>query len=192
MLFESSKVRLRKVTVEDAELYHIWRNDIEVMRNTNPFLDIYSIEATRDFIEQVILGSNTAKSYMILERVNEKPIGITSLINIDHKNRNAECIIDIGEKDFWGKGYGREALTLLLNYAFLEMNLHRVYLRVFSFNKKAIRLYEKLGFSHEGISREALFREGVWHDIVHMGQLQSEYLNNMDSQTSKNEKAPLV
>ncbi|WP_263706472.1 GNAT family N-acetyltransferase [Shouchella tritolerans] len=175
MLFESAKVKLRKVTIDDAELYHTWRNDMEVMRNTSPSLDIYTIEATRGFVEQVILGSNTAKSYMIIEKENEKPIGITTLINIDDKNRNAECIIDIGEKDFWGKGYGREALTLLLNYSFLEMNLHRVYLRVFSFNKKAIRLYEKLGFRHEGTSREALFREGVWHDIVQMGLLQGEY-----------------
>lgn len=181
MLFKSSRVKLRKVTIDDAELYHTWRNDIEVMRNTNPSLDIYTIDATRDFIEQVILGANTAKSYMMIEKENEKPIGITSLINIDDKNRNAECIIDIGEKDFWGKGYGSEALILLLNYAFLEMNLHRVYLRVFSFNKKAIRLYEKLGFSHEGTSREALFREGVWHDIVHMGQLQSEYFKQHEN-----------
>ncbi len=61
MLFESSKVRLRKITIEDTELYHTWRNDMEVMRNTNPSLDIYTIEATRDFVERVILGSNTAK-----------------------------------------------------------------------------------------------------------------------------------
>ncbi|MGR3205007.1 GNAT family N-acetyltransferase [Bacillus glycinifermentans] len=185
MLFESSKVRLRKVTTEDTELYHTWRNDMEVMRNTNPSLDIYTIEATRDFVERVILGSNTAKGYMILEKESEKPIGITSLMNIDAKNRNAECMIDIGEKDFWGKGYGSEALILLLNYAFLEMNLHRVYLRVFSFNKKAIRLYEKLGFSHEGTSREALFREGVWHDIVHMGLLQGEYFKQREKSSDQ-------
>ncbi|MED4174038.1 GNAT family protein, partial [Halalkalibacterium halodurans] len=94
---------------------------------------------------------------------------------IDYKNRNAECIIDIGEKTYWGKGYGFEALRLLLNYAFLEMNLHRVSLRVFSFNKKAIRLYEKLGFKHEGTSRQCLYRYGQWHDIVHMGILKDEY-----------------
>lgn len=124
MLFESERLRLRQMTTEDIELYHAWRNDIEVMRTTNPFLDVYPLEATRQFVEQIILGSSSAKSYMIIEKELNSPIGITSLINIDYKNRNAECIIDIGEKDYWGKGYGSEGLKLLLDYAFLEMNLH--------------------------------------------------------------------
>ncbi|MMZ45984.1 Spermidine N(1)-acetyltransferase [compost metagenome] len=176
MLFESSRMALRKMTEEDAELYHIWRNDLEVMRSTSPFLDIYHFEATKEFVNQVILGSHTSKSYMMLERKTETPIGVTSLINIDYKNRNAECIIDIGNKNYWGKGYGAEALKLLLDYAFLEMNLHRVSLRVFSFNQRAIKLYEKVGFQHEGRSRQSLFREGTWHDVIHMGILQNEYV----------------
>ncbi|MBM7715239.1 GNAT family protein [Siminovitchia sp. FSL H7-0308] len=177
MLFESERLRLRQMTTEDIELYHAWRNDIEVMRTTNPFLDVYPLEATRQFVEQIILGSSSAKSYMIIEKELNSPIGITSLINIDYKNRNAECIIDIGEKDYWGKGYGSEGLKLLLDYAFLEMNLHRVSLKVFSFNEKAIKLYKKMGFQPEGTSRECLFREGSWHDIIHMGILQHEYMN---------------
>lgn len=177
MLFESERVKLRKMTIEDTELYHIWRNDMEVMRSTNPILDVHPPEATRDFVDQVILNAQSAKSYMIIEKEKELPIGITSLINIDYKNRNAECIIDIGEKDYWSKGYGSEALKLLLDYAFFEINLHRISLKVFSFNEKAIRLYEKMGFRQEGSSREGLFREGTWHDIIHMGLLQKEYLN---------------
>ncbi|MEC3557614.1 GNAT family protein, partial [Bacillus thuringiensis] len=74
--------------------------------------------------------------------------------------------------------YGSEAMKLLLDYAFLELNLHRVSLRVFSFNHKAIKLYEKIGFVHEGSSRQSLYRNGAWHDIVHMGLLQSEYTAN--------------
>lgn len=97
------------------------------------------------------------------------------------QNRNAECIIDIGEKECWGKGYGREALQLLLDYAFLELNLHRVSLRVFSFNEKAIRLYERLGFKDEGRSRQSLYRDGRWHDICHMGILQEEYVTSKRS-----------
>ncbi|MDU4696304.1 MAG: GNAT family N-acetyltransferase, partial [Paenibacillus sp.] len=59
MLFESSRVRLRKMTMEDTELYHKWRNDIEVMHSTNPFLDVYTMEATKEFVDNVILGSHT-------------------------------------------------------------------------------------------------------------------------------------
>ncbi|MFJ8089119.1 GNAT family N-acetyltransferase [Lysinibacillus sp. NPDC095746] len=175
MLFESSRVKLRKMTKEDTELYHKWRNDVEVMHSTNPSLDVYPMEETKDFVDHVILGTHAGKSYIMVEKGKESPIGIVSLINIDYKNRNAECIIDIGEKEYWGKGYGSEGLKLLLDYAFYEMNLHRVYLKVFSFNDKAISLYNKIGFIQEGSSRQSLFRDGTWYDIVHMGILQNEY-----------------
>lgn len=175
MLFESSRVKLRKMAKEDVERYNKWRNDMEVMYSTNPSLDVYSLEATENFVDQVILGSSTAKSYIMIDKGTETPIGIVSLINIDYKNRNAECIIDIGEKDFWGKSYGSEGMKLLLDYAFYEMNLHRVSLKVFAFNDRAIRLYTKIGFQKEGQSRQSLFRNGEWHDIIHMGILQNEY-----------------
>ncbi|MBO0994436.1 GNAT family N-acetyltransferase [Bacillus sp. SD088] len=175
MLFESSRVRLRKMTMEDTALYHKWRNDMDVMYSTNPSLDVYPLEETKEFVDQVILGSHTSKSYIMVEKSNETSIGVVALINIDDKNRNAECIIDIGEKKYWGEGYGSEGLKLLLDYAFYEMNLHRVSLQVFSFNNRAIRLYKKIGFHEEGNSRESLFREGKWHDIIHMGLLQNEY-----------------
>jgi len=177
MLFESSRIFFRKMTEEDVSIYHKWRNDSEVMRTTNPSMDVFTLADTKQFVEHVILGSNTSKSYMIIDKESLQPIGITSLIQIDLKNRNSECIIDIGEKEYWGKGYGKEALKLLLDYAFLEMNLHRVSLRVFSFNQKAIAMYEKIGFRQEGASRQSIYREGQWHDIIHMGILQQEYVN---------------
>ncbi|WP_339216946.1 GNAT family protein [Ornithinibacillus sp. FSL M8-0202] len=174
-MFVSRRVKLRKMEVEDIELYHTWRNDMEVMTSTNPVLDVYSLQETKEFVEGNIVMPHSSKSYIIEDRECTKAIGITSLINIDLKNRNAECIIDIGEKDYWGKGYGKEALTLLLDYAFLEMNLHRVSLRVFSFNERAINLYRNIGFKKEGVSRQSIFRNGRWHDTVHMGLLQQEY-----------------
>ncbi len=179
MLFESTRIFLRKMTSEDIETYHKWRNDMEVMQSTSPNLDIYHIEETEKFVNEIILGSQFSKSYIIVEKESNKPIGVTSLINIDFKNRNAECIIDIGDKASWGKGYGTESMKLLLDYSFLEMNLHRVSLRVFSFNNRAIKLYEKVGFQQEGISRESIFREGKWHDIIHMSILQEEYVENL-------------
>lgn len=175
MLFESSRVKLRKMTKEDTELYHKWRNDLEVMQSTNSSLDVYPLEDTREFVNNVMLSSHTAKGYIMVEKEEETPLGVISLINIDYKNRNAECIIDIGEKEYWGQGYGTEGLKLLLDFAFYEMNLHRVSLKVFSFNERAIRLYTKIGFQEEGSSRQSLFRNGKWYDVIHMGLLQNEY-----------------
>src|SRR5690625_2219724 len=116
------------------------------MQSTSHTLDIYPLEATKKFVENVMLGSHAAKSYIMVERENEMPIGVLSLINIDFKNRNTECIIDIGEKEYWGKGYGKEGLKLLLDFAFYEMNLHRVSLIVFSFNVWAYSLYNYILF----------------------------------------------
>ncbi|KKO54174.1 GNAT family N-acetyltransferase [Paenibacillus sp. DMB20] len=176
MLFESARIKFRKMTAEDAGMYNRWRNDLGVMRTTSPALDLFTEEETNEFVNHVILGSGTSKSYIIVDKQSDQPVGIVSLIQLDYKNRNAECIIDIGEKDYWGKGYGNEALRLLLDYAFLELNLHRVSLRVFSFNHRAVHMYEKIGFKHEGASRQAIYREGAWGDIIHMGILQHEYL----------------
>ncbi|MFD1068020.1 GNAT family N-acetyltransferase [Oceanobacillus locisalsi] len=180
MLFESERVRLRKMTKEDAELYHKWRNDVEVMHSTSPFLDVYPLKATEDFVEYAILGSETSKGYMLVDKERDISIGIVSFVHMDYKNRNAECIIDIGEKQYWGRGYGEEGLTLLLDYAFYELNLHRVSLRVFAFNKRAIQLYQKIGFKAEGTSRQALFRDGKWCDVSHMGILQEEYFHKKE------------
>ncbi|RNA66977.1 GNAT family N-acetyltransferase [Alteribacter keqinensis] len=184
MFLESSRLKLRKMTLEDTERYHSWRNDLEVMRYTSPSLDTYTLEETRDFVESVILGTSASKSYIIVEKESDTPIGVTSLINIDYKNRNAECIIDLGEKRSWGKGCGKEAMGLLMEYAFLEMNLHRLSLKVYSFNTKAINLYNILGFYQEGVSRQTLYRDGEWHDVIHMGILQNEYRADDTTQLS--------
>ncbi|WP_100333611.1 GNAT family N-acetyltransferase [Bacillus alkalisoli] len=174
-MLNSKNLRLRKMDKEDIEKYHLWRNDIDVMATTSLALDAYTFEETKEFVEKVILNSNSSKSYIIEMKEDNFIIGVTSLINIDTKNRNAECIIDIGEKEYWGKGYGTEALKILLDYAFLELNLHRVSLRVFSLNERAIHIYKKLGFVKEGVVRESLYRNGKWHDIITMGILKKEY-----------------
>lgn len=173
-MFENKMIKLRKLSANDYTTYHDWRNDIEVMETTSPQLDIYTLEETEQYISAIV-SQSTAKGYLIEYKETEQTVGIVSLINIDYKNRSAECIIDIGVKDMWGKGIGTAAISLILEFAFNELNLHRVYLQVFSFNERAIKLYEKMGFIHEGKFRQALYRMGKWHDIVIMGILKDEY-----------------
>mgnify|MGYP000853344035 CR=1 FL=1 len=174
MLFSGERIRLRKMSNEDVSVYHKWRNDIEVMQFTNPSLDVFTYADTEGFVNSMV-ESHNSKGYIIEEINTDKPIGVTSLINIDYGNRNAECIIDIGDKDYWSKGFGREAFKLLLDFAFKELNLHKVYLRVFSFNERAIKLYQNLGFDEEGKLKEQLYRDGNWHDIIFMGLLKRNY-----------------
>ncbi len=175
-MFENKMVRLRKLSPSDARTYHDWRNDLEVMKTTSPQLDLYTLEETEQFIS-VIASQANAKGYMIEHKKSGQTVGIVSLINIDYKNRSAECVIDIGEREMWGKGIGTSAMSLLLEFAFHELNLHRVYLQVFSFNDRGIKLYEKMGFTPDGRLRESLYRGGRWHDTLIMSLLQKEYLD---------------
>ncbi|MBS4536506.1 GNAT family N-acetyltransferase [Clostridium sp. D2Q-14] len=175
MLFETNRIRLRKMTVDDIQIYNKWSNDENVIINTYPNLDRYSLEDTGNFYKKITTSDNS-KTFIIEEKDKKTAIGITTLLDIDFFNRNAEFIIDICEKDYWGKGYATEVLKVMLDYTFKELNLHRIYLKVFSFNKRAIKLYEKFGFKHEGNMREALYRDGKWHDIIFMGLLQKNYL----------------
>ena len=83
--------------------------------------------------------------------------------------------IFIGNKDYWGHGYGSDAVRLMLEYGFGQLNLHRVYLYVFAYNKRAIRAYEKCGLKHEGALREAGYKNGRYFDILVMGILENEW-----------------
>ncbi len=81
----------------------------------------------------------------------------------------------IGDKDYWGKGYGTDAMRVLMRLAFDRMNLHRLWLQVHDFNQRAIASYEKCGFKRWGMLRDGKFSRGRYHDTIVMGILESEY-----------------
>jgi len=112
--------------------------------------------------------------FAILSRTGQV-IGAVRLWRVSEGNRSAMLTIFIGDPRFWGRGYGTEALRLVLKHAFGPMGLHRVELHVFDFNTRAIRCYEKVGFVHEGARRQALVRHGRYHDILVMGVLDRDF-----------------
>ncbi len=81
----------------------------------------------------------------------------------------------IGEKRFWNQGYGSEAMRLMLKYGFETVNLHRIYLRVFENNPRAVRAYEKAGFVHEGRERESHFIGGKYIDTLLMSVIRPDW-----------------
>jgi RimJ/RimL family protein N-acetyltransferase len=81
--------------------------------------------------------------------------------------------IGLGDRNYWGRGYGTEAMRLVVNYAFAELNLARVGLEAFAYNTRAVRSYEKVGFSLEGRQREQMRRDGRRLDVVRMGILRA-------------------
>jgi RimJ/RimL family protein N-acetyltransferase len=102
-------------------------------------------------------------------------VGGCGFIDIDWQNRGAEIGIQIGEKEYWDQGYSTKAVRLLLNIGFKNLNLHRLWLRVFESNKRAIRSYEKAGFVVEGKFREAEYLDGKYVDVMIMSVLKSEW-----------------
>jgi len=104
-----------------------------------------------------------------------KLIGSCGFFNLDSRNRSSEFGIMIGDKSCWNQGYGTEAVRLLVQHGFNTLNLNRIYLRVLENNPRAIRAYEKAGFTHEGRQRQAEFREGKYVDMLVMSMLKEEF-----------------
>ena len=90
-------------------------------------------------------------------------------------DRHSGFGIVIGDKESWDKGYGTEATTLLVRYAFETLNLNRVWLHVFEENARAVRAYEKAGFRREGLLRQDHYRDGRYHNTIVMGLLRDEW-----------------
>jgi len=118
-------------------------------------------------------GSSFA--FTIHTLADDRLIGIIDLDVTHWVNGDAYVGIGIGERDLWGKGYGTDAMRVMLRYAFRELNLHRVTLTVFEYNPRAIRSYEKAGFVVEGRLRGWINREGRRWDMIHMGILREEW-----------------
>ena len=106
---------------------------------------------------------------------DDRVIGFIELGGYDWADRNAWVGIGIGDPEYRGKGYGTESMQLLLGYAFKGLNLHRVNLNVFAYNKRAIRSYEKCGFRYEGTQRESIYKEDQRWDVIDMGILRSDW-----------------
>ena len=169
------KVNLRPIEREDLPRYVQWFGDPEVRRHLLLYIPFSLAQEERwyeNLLDRLEKGSDVLLAIETAEGVH---IGNLGLHSIDWKNRNAELGITIGDKEYWGQGYGTAAIRTLLKLAFEEMNLHRVFLRVDKDNERGIRCYEKCGFQRDGILREAVFREGRYHDQLMMSVLVSEY-----------------
>jgi RimJ/RimL family protein N-acetyltransferase len=106
---------------------------------------------------------------------SEKLIGNCAIRGINSKDRVGICGIVIGEKEFHGKGYGTEAMKLLVDYGFNTLNLNRIELSTFAFNTRAHESYLKVGFIEEGRKRQAIFKNGEYHDEIIFSILRSEW-----------------
>jgi RimJ/RimL family protein N-acetyltransferase len=113
--------------------------------------------------------------FMIQTLAEDKIIGLVELDGVNWTWRESFVGIGLGEREYWGQGFGTDAMTVILRYAFRQLDLRRVSLTVFEYNPRAVRSYEKAGFQHEGRLRQALSRDGRRWDVLFMGILRDEW-----------------
>jgi RimJ/RimL family protein N-acetyltransferase len=119
-----------------------------------------------------------------------RAIGEILLDNFVEADQRAGLIIGILDKDALGKGLGTEAIKAVAEFCFYVLGLHKLSMRVLSFNTRAIRAYERVGFVREGLERESAFIGGVWYDDVIVGLLKRDFDALRGHQPGKNDKAP--
>ncbi len=165
---------LSPIAPEDAPAFTAWLNDLSV---TVPLGDEAYVPLSLQRMESEIENAIRSQEHIfgIVDCATDQLIGRCLLFGIDPVNRSAMLGIFIGEKAFWGRGYGQEAARLLLHYAFNLLNLHSVMLGVFSFNERAQAAYRKLGFKEIGRRRDARIIAGKAYDGVLMDMLEDEF-----------------
>lgn len=177
-LFSSEKLRLVALNPEtDAKLMNKWRRDTEYARllDSDP-VRLYNTAQNKEWIEKMQkTEAFEGIEFMIHTLEDDKPIGFIGLDGINWHHGVSWTGIGIGEREYWSKGFGAEAMRMVARYAFEELGLHRLSLNVFSYNTRAIRSYEKVGFKVEGKVREAVHRDGQRWDVVFMGLLREDF-----------------
>ena len=178
-IFWGEQVYLAAVDPEaDASLFARWMQDTEFVRlmDTDP-PKLISVGKHKEWLEKELLQerSNNELFFLIRTVQDDRRIGLIGLDGIRWEHGDAWVGIGLGEREYWGKGYGTDAMRVIQRYAFEELNLHRLSLTVFEYNPRAVRSYEKAGFIMEGRARKFLHREGLRYDLIFMGILRDEW-----------------
>ena len=171
---EGRTVVLRRHVARNVAAFMRWYADPEVARLTRYQDGPMRPDEVRRFFEARVAGAGSLALAIHL-RGSDRLIGTCAFSQLDGDNGSALFHITIGERDCWGHGYGSEATALMLDHAFNTLGIHRVGLSVFAFNERAIRSYRKVGFVTEGQAREAIWRDGAFHDEIQMSILEHEW-----------------
>jgi len=172
-MINSDSIILAPLISDDIPILFQWINDREIVLLNAPYKPVYEnahkqwFEKIQERTDLVILG--------IRHKESNKLIGSCQLLNINYIHRSAELQIRIAEKSEQGLGFGTAAIHLLISHAFIDLNLNRISVQVFSTNVRALYVYEKTGFKKEGILRQAAFIDGQYIDIIVLGLLKAEY-----------------
>ena len=174
-MFEGKLVRLRAYSKDDLVIAKEMLNQSDVIQFLSPGTPYpLKIEDEEKWYNSFDATSESTYGFAIELKENNQYIGGCGFANLDWKNRYGIVGIFLGS-EFHNQGYGTDALTVLVRFAFEQMNLNKVQLDVFSFNERGIACYKKIGFREEGRLRQTIFRNGRYYDTVVMGILGEEW-----------------
>jgi len=173
-LIKGKLINLRPLRKNDLDEIMKWINNSEVTKYLSSFGFSISRLEEEKYMEKM-MSENDKQKNLVIETKDGKYLGQIALGHIDWKNRNAELGIVIGSKKYWGKGYGTEAIKLLLDHGFHLMNLYSIYLWVFEYNQRGIHCYEKCGFKRDGALRKNHFHQGVFYNKLLMSIIRDEF-----------------
>lgn len=166
------RIYLSPRNVEDVEIFTKWLNDFDttdyIVRSSN----LLTLTSEKKYLED---HSGDEKVFAIVTEKEDKLIGTVSLEKINNVNRTATLGVFIGDKEYRSKGYGTEAIKLILDFGFRYLNLNNIKLDVLEFNERAIACYKKCGFKEYGRRRKAVFLNGKYYDSISMDILSDEF-----------------
>lgn len=167
------KVTLRPGVESDFPLLYKWYNDNEL----NRLAGWNSSKVTADKLRY-----NMSRSFgydpmnLMIDNEEGTPIGTIQLYDFNEQDKSCKLGIRIGDRRYWSKGYGEDAVKTLLEYAFMKIDMYRVMLKVYEYNERAVKCYLKCGFRNEGRTRHSAYIDGKFYDEIIMGILKSDYI----------------
>lgn len=172
------------MTNKDIFLDSVTKNDLQTIESwfhDEQFLKYYHYEVIRENsykdLKKVYLNAEKRNYYPYAIRIkgSSQIIGLTEIFDISKKNQIAWVSVGLGDDKHKGLGYGRKAMEMTIDKAFYELNLRKLQLTVIGYNERAIRLYERLGFTKEGTFRKFVMYDGQEYDLYLYGMLKDEW-----------------
>ncbi len=168
---EGDRIYLSPRNSDDVEKFTEWLNDFQVTDYTQRSANVMTLQAESEYLN----NSKEEYAMVIVTKDEDKMIGTVSIEQINFINRTGTLGIFIGDKDYRDKGYGTEAIKLILEYAFQYINLNNVMLTVMSYNDRAKRCYEKCGFKEFGRRHQSVYMDGKYYDTIYMEVLKENF-----------------
>ena len=168
-------IYLRPAERTDVPLFVSWLNDLRTTRTLLMIGPMSEVAEERWFDQMLEHQGRDRWHFVVCRRADDRPVGVLDLHEVDLRNGGASLGILIGDPADTGQGYGSDALRALVCFGFDQLRLERIQLDVFDYNEGARRVYERVGFRHEGTLRHAVYRDGAFHDVHRMAVLRDEW-----------------